>query len=210
MTAVAQYGGILHFFFSFCLHMFYYDILCILNLENVSYACMGLNHFSHVWLFETRWTAAQQIPLSMWLSWQEYWGGLSFPPPEILTMIAYKKNKCLLSGDQVARERVPRQGDGEGAAMNVDREMSSQGSPLSCHSLLQLCPIPAHTQILTLVPMWGRAVGLWTLQGQACPWQTWALCVMRGSGRDGCSLLSLLNLPSPLSHSTTLQSQYLY
>ena len=36
------------FFFSFCLHMFYYDILCILNLENVSYACMGLNHFSHV------------------------------------------------------------------------------------------------------------------------------------------------------------------
>ena len=92
-----------------------------------------LSHLGHVWLFETSWTAAHQIPLSMWLSWQEYWSGLPFPPPEILTIIAYKKNKCLLNGDQVARERVPGQGDREGAVMNVDREMSSQGSPLSCH-----------------------------------------------------------------------------
>ena len=28
-------------FFPFCFHMFYYNILCILNLENISYACMG-------------------------------------------------------------------------------------------------------------------------------------------------------------------------
>ena len=40
-----------------------------------------LSHFSHVWLFETHWTAAHQAPLSMWFSRQEYWNGLSCPPP---------------------------------------------------------------------------------------------------------------------------------
>ena len=34
-----------------------------------------------VWLFATPWAAAHQAPLSMWLSRQEYWGGLPFPPP---------------------------------------------------------------------------------------------------------------------------------
>ena len=37
--------------------------------------------FSHVWLFATLWTVARQVPLSMGLSWQEYWSGLPFPPP---------------------------------------------------------------------------------------------------------------------------------
>ena len=36
---------------------------------------------SHVWLFETRWTVALQVPLSMGFSRQECWSGLSFPPP---------------------------------------------------------------------------------------------------------------------------------
>ena len=29
----------------------------------------------------TPWTVARQAPLSMRLSWQEYWSGLPFPPP---------------------------------------------------------------------------------------------------------------------------------
>ena len=36
---------------------------------------------NHVWLFVTPWTVAHQAPLSMGLSRQEYWSGLSFPPP---------------------------------------------------------------------------------------------------------------------------------
>ena len=36
---------------------------------------------SCVWLFVTTWTAACQAPLSMEISRQEYWSGLSFPPP---------------------------------------------------------------------------------------------------------------------------------
>ena len=42
--------------------------------------CM-LSHFSHVPLFATLWTMAHQAPLSMGFSRQEYWSGLSCPPP---------------------------------------------------------------------------------------------------------------------------------
>ena len=40
-----------------------------------------LCRFSHVWLYETIRTVACQAPLSLGLSWQEYWSGLPFPPP---------------------------------------------------------------------------------------------------------------------------------
>ena len=34
--------------------------------------------------FATSWTIVHQAPLSMGLSWQEYWSGLSFLPPRDL------------------------------------------------------------------------------------------------------------------------------
>ena len=40
-----------------------------------------LSHFIPVGLFETLWTVAHQTPLSMGFSSQEYWSGLSRPPP---------------------------------------------------------------------------------------------------------------------------------
>ena len=40
-----------------------------------------LSHFSHIQLFVTLWTIAQQAPLSMGFSRQEYWSGLPCPPP---------------------------------------------------------------------------------------------------------------------------------
>ena len=40
-----------------------------------------LSRFSRVRLFVTLWTKAHQAPLSMGLSRQEYWNGLSCPPP---------------------------------------------------------------------------------------------------------------------------------
>ena len=43
-----------------------------------------LSHFSHVQLFATLWKIARQAPLSMGFSRQEYWSGLSCPPPEDL------------------------------------------------------------------------------------------------------------------------------
>ena len=39
---------------------------------------------SHVWLFATPWTMAHPGLLSMEFFRQEYWSGLSFPPPEAL------------------------------------------------------------------------------------------------------------------------------
>ena len=36
---------------------------------------------SHVQLFEAPWTVARQTPLSIGFSRQEYWSGLSCPPP---------------------------------------------------------------------------------------------------------------------------------
>ena len=45
--------------------------------------CM-LSHFGRVQLFETPWTVTCQDPLSMGFSRQEYWSGLSCPPPEAL------------------------------------------------------------------------------------------------------------------------------
>ena len=43
-------------------------------------ACV-LSRFSPVQLFVTPWTGAQQAPLSMGFSRQEYWSGLPCPPP---------------------------------------------------------------------------------------------------------------------------------
>ena len=41
-----------------------------------------LSHFSHAQLFVPLWTIALQTPLSLGFSRQEeYWSGLSFPPP---------------------------------------------------------------------------------------------------------------------------------
>ena len=40
-----------------------------------------LSHFSFVGLFGTLWTVADQDPLSMGFSRQEYWNWLPFPPP---------------------------------------------------------------------------------------------------------------------------------
>ena len=43
-----------------------------------------LSHLNHAQLFAIPWTVAQQAPLSMGFSRQEYWSGLPCPPPEDL------------------------------------------------------------------------------------------------------------------------------
>ena len=51
-----------------------------------------------LWLFvfdsETPWAIGPQAPLSMGFSRQEYWSGLSCPPPEIL--MTQEMNPCFL------------------------------------------------------------------------------------------------------------------
>ena len=52
-------------------------------------------HLSHVQLFMTPWTIAHQAPLSMGFSRQEYWSGLSFPPPGDLPDPGIKPISCV-------------------------------------------------------------------------------------------------------------------
>ena len=47
----------------------------------ISLLCVRAQSLACVRLFATPWTVARQAPLSMGLSWQEYWSGFSFPPP---------------------------------------------------------------------------------------------------------------------------------
>ena len=51
-----------------------------LQLFLITHVCV-LSSFSHVQFFVTLGTLASQAPLSMGFSRQEYWSGLSFPPP---------------------------------------------------------------------------------------------------------------------------------
>ena len=58
--------------------------LFLLNSIPLPFFCLLLllqSHFSHVQLFATLWIIAPQPPLSMGFSRQEYWSGLSCPPP---------------------------------------------------------------------------------------------------------------------------------
>ena len=57
--------------------------------------------FNHVQLFVTLWTVAHQIPLSIEFSRQEYWSGLSCPPPGDLPDPGIKPRSlmsCALAG----------------------------------------------------------------------------------------------------------------
>ena len=56
----------------------------LLSIRFMDYGACMVCHFSHVWLFATLWTVAQQAPLSTGLFRQEYWSrlsGLPGPPP---------------------------------------------------------------------------------------------------------------------------------
>ena len=53
--------------------------MCIKNTYPIG-LCM-LSCFDHVWLFATLWTIADQAPLSMGFSRQEYYSGLPCPSP---------------------------------------------------------------------------------------------------------------------------------
>ena len=55
--------------------------LSIYLLRDIIVVVVGLSRFSRVQLFVTLWTVAYRAPLSMGFSRQEYWNGLSFPPP---------------------------------------------------------------------------------------------------------------------------------
>ena len=61
------------------------QVLTLLPLHSITSLCAWVvSHFSSIWLSATPWTIAQQAPLSMRFSRQEYWSELPFPSPRDL------------------------------------------------------------------------------------------------------------------------------
>ena len=63
-----------------------------------------LSHFSPVLLCVTLWTVARQAPLSMGFTRQEYWSGLSYPPPGALPHPGIKPVSPALQADSLTTE----------------------------------------------------------------------------------------------------------
>ena len=65
---------------------------------------MNAHSFSHVCLFVTLWIIACQAPLSIGLSWQQYWSGLPFPTPGDLPDPGIKPGSPALQADALPSE----------------------------------------------------------------------------------------------------------
>ena len=59
---------------------------------------------SGVWLFETPWTAALQVPLSMGFAGQEHWRGLPFPSPGHISDPGVEPTSTALQADSLLSE----------------------------------------------------------------------------------------------------------
>ena len=61
------------------------------------YSCRWVHahSLSHVWLIAAPWIAFCHIPLTMGLSWQEYWNGLPFLPPRDLPHSGVSYGSCV-------------------------------------------------------------------------------------------------------------------
>ena len=94
----------------------------------------ALSHFSYVQLLATPWTVAHQVPLSMGFSRQEYWSGLSCPPPVDLPD----------PGIEPASSSPISQAD--------SLLLSHQGRPLKCRVQRDLVPSQCGNHHLYLVP----------------------------------------------------------
>ena len=80
-----------------------------MNLElfqnkNINLKKSNRQSFSHVQLFATAWTVAQQAPLSMVFSRQAYWSDLPFPPPGDLPDLGIEPRSPALQADSLPTE----------------------------------------------------------------------------------------------------------
>ena len=88
---------------SVCVWIHQWSVLSPANRNVYSflfYACV----LSHVGLFATLWTVAQQVPLPMGFSRQEYWNGLPFPSPGDLPYPGIKPRSPALQADSLPTE----------------------------------------------------------------------------------------------------------
>ena len=106
--------------------------------------CMKVKSLSRVRLFTTPWTAAQQAPLSMGFSRQEYWSGV--PLPSLALKNAAAAAKALQSCPTVRPHRqqptrLPRPWDSPGKNTGV-----------GCHLLLQCMKVKSESEVAQSCP----------------------------------------------------------
>ena len=112
---VKFYNSALNFSNSLKIFILLYELQCKHQRAGISF--LGLNPWpfgaviywsekslSHVWLFATPWTVAQQAPPSMEFSRQEYWSGLPFPSPGDLPDSGIKPGSPELRADPLPSE----------------------------------------------------------------------------------------------------------
>ena len=138
-----------------------------------------LSHFSYVQLLTTPWTVAHQVPLSMGFSRQEYWSGLSCPPPGDLpdpgiepasSSPVLRAGFLLLSHQgrplkcRVQRDLVPSQCDDHHLHLVPNMFISPKGSPVPTKRSLSTHPLhPHHPQALATTGLLSVSMGLITL-----------------------------------------------
>ena len=65
----------------------------------LQYIKVKVKSLSHIWFFETPWTAAYQAPPSMGFSRQEYWSVVPLPSPSMRVYVykyeAFSRKRCL-------------------------------------------------------------------------------------------------------------------
>ena len=70
------------------------------NCYRITGICVQL--LNGVWPFETPWTVARQVPMSMGFPRQEYWNRLPFPPPGVLAEPGIKPTSPALAGGSLS------------------------------------------------------------------------------------------------------------
>ena len=125
--------------------------------ELLMHVCM-LSRFSHVQLFANLWTIACQALLSTGFSRQEYWSGLSCPPPRDFLVPGFELTS--LMSPALASRFFITNATWEAPKLLMDSQNYDCGKSVQVSSVTQLCPtlcdamncsrpgFPAHHQLL--------------------------------------------------------------
>ena len=91
---------------------------------------------SCVWLFATLWTVANEAPLSMGFFRQEYWSGLTFPPPGDLPNSGIEPKPPTLQAD----------------SLPAKSQRKPENTGVGCHFLLQCMKVKSEGEVAQSCP----------------------------------------------------------
>ena len=138
--------------------------------------CAVLSCFSHVWLFATLWTTAQEAPLSLRFFRQKYWSGLPCPPagdlpnpgikPSSLMSLALsgrffntsatweapKNSMLLLLLSRLSRVRLCTTHRRQPTRLPCPWDSPGKNTGVGCHFLLQCMKVKSESEVAQSCP----------------------------------------------------------